>query len=178
MTIDKAQLKALAEAANAVTTDVNITMAVGSAPEEVKAVQDFLQQAMPKTILALLAEIEGLHAQHGRDSGELRKLCSARDSARRQRDQLKAENQMLRDEDLKWQGLREQEGEIERLKAENEALRKQVSNLSPFNSFPKQTVTGSNRCLACGEYHHGLGNLPCPKMTPVAQANLAKEPQA
>lgn len=60
MTIDKAQLKALAEAANAVTTDVNITMAVGSAPEEVKAVQDFLQQAMPKTILALLAEIERL----------------------------------------------------------------------------------------------------------------------
>lgn len=90
------ELKELAEAANAVTTDVNITMAVGADPVEVKAVQDYLQVAMPKTILALLAEIEGLHAQHGRDSGELRKLCSARDSARRQRDQLKAENEALR----------------------------------------------------------------------------------
>ncbi|GLO03319.1 hypothetical protein PPUJ13061_32170 [Pseudomonas putida] len=96
MTIDKAKLKALAEAANAVTTDVNITMAAGSAPEEVKAVQDYLQQAMPKTILALLAEIDGLHDQHGRDSGELRKLCNARDSARRERDQLKAENAELK----------------------------------------------------------------------------------
>lgn len=34
-----------------------------------------------------------------------------------ERDQLKAENQMLRDEDLKWQGLRDQEREIETLRA-------------------------------------------------------------
>ncbi len=60
MTIDKQNLKALAEAANAVTTDVNITMAVGTKPEEVKAVQDYLQLAMPRTVLALLAEIERL----------------------------------------------------------------------------------------------------------------------
>lgn len=44
----------------------------------------------------LKAEIDGLHAQHDRDSGELRKLCAARDSARRQRDQLKVENDALR----------------------------------------------------------------------------------
>jgi len=24
------------------------------------------------------------------------------------------------------------------------------------------------KCLACGEYHHGLAGLPCPTMTPVA----------
>lgn len=60
MTIDKKALKALAEAANAVTSDVNITMAVGTDPDEVKAVQDYLQQAMPRTILALLEEIERL----------------------------------------------------------------------------------------------------------------------
>jgi len=51
MTIDKEKLKALAKAANAVTTDVNITMAVGADPEEVKAVQDYLQQTMPKNVL-------------------------------------------------------------------------------------------------------------------------------
>lgn len=106
MTIEKHKLKALAEAANAITTDVNITMAIGADPVEVKAVQDYLQVAMPKTILALLAEIEGLHAQHSRDSGELRKLCSARDSARRQRDQLKAENEALRKDAERYRWLR------------------------------------------------------------------------
>lgn len=60
MSIDKEALKALAEAANSVTSDVNITMAVGTDPDEVKAVQDYLQQAMPRTILALLDEIERL----------------------------------------------------------------------------------------------------------------------
>ncbi|QKL02910.1 hypothetical protein GEV39_16655 [Pseudomonas sp. NY5710] len=63
MTIDKAQLKALAEAANAVTSDVNITMAVGTDPDEVKAVQDYLQVAMPKTILALIVEIERMEEE-------------------------------------------------------------------------------------------------------------------
>lgn len=60
MTIDKAKLKALAEACDSVTTDVHITMAVGSLPEEVKAVQDYLQNSMPSTILALIAEIDDL----------------------------------------------------------------------------------------------------------------------
>lgn len=37
-------------------------------------------------------------------------------SLKAERDRLKAENQMLRDEDLKWQGLRDQEREIESLR--------------------------------------------------------------
>lgn len=91
MTVDKAKLRALAEAANAVTTDVNITMAVGSAPEEVKAVEDFLQQAMPKTILALIEEIERielvsrLSCNH---DGYMAVLAEI--------DQLKAKNEELR----------------------------------------------------------------------------------
>lgn len=146
MTIDKAKLKALAEAANAVAADVNITMAVGSAPEEVKAVQDFLQQAMPKTILALLAEIERLAA----DEQEATALCSRLSDLLRdvalavrgpeeplkrhgfadlpsrvkavvaERDQLKAEN-----EDYK-SGQERYEQIIDDLKAENEALRKHI----------------------------------------------------
>ncbi len=51
--------------------------------------------ANPKTILALLDEIDGLLAQHGRDSSELRALCQARDDARKERDRLKAENEAL-----------------------------------------------------------------------------------
>lgn len=62
--------------------------------------------------------------------------------------------------------------ERDQLKVENEALRKQVLNLSPFNGVPR---TGPDtRCLACGEHHYGIGGLPCPKMKVTAQA-VAKE---
>ncbi|MCO7526371.1 ead/Ea22-like family protein [Pseudomonas asiatica] len=57
-----------------------------------------------------------------------------------------------------------------RLKADNEALRKQIADLWPLKNVPPQDFRASNKCLACGEYHHGLSGLPCPKMTPVAQA--------
>ncbi|HDY5555527.1 TPA: hypothetical protein RQ780_006623, partial [Pseudomonas aeruginosa] len=56
----------------------------------------FDSAANPKTILAMLDEIDGLLAQHGRDSSELRALCQARDDARKERDRLKAENAALR----------------------------------------------------------------------------------
>lgn len=74
MSIDKGMLKALAEAANAVTTDVNITMAVGADPVEVKAVQDYLQVVMPKTILALLAEIETIRTEAKRQEDGLKEM--------------------------------------------------------------------------------------------------------
>lgn len=162
MTIDREKLKALAQAANAVTTDVNITMAVGSAPEEVKAVQDFLQQAMPKTILALLAEIESTETR----LHDVAVLCA---TVEQERDQLKAEN-----EDYK-SGQERYEQIIDDLKAENEALRKQIADLWPLKNVPPQDFRASNKCLACGDYHHGLGNLPCPRCTPVAQSAMAKE---
>lgn len=97
MSIDKEKLKTLAEAANAVTTDVSITMAVGAAPEEVKAVQDYLQQAMPKTILALVAEIERLEKFEDWfvRLDQVEQSLSA--SFKAERDQLKAENQKLRE---------------------------------------------------------------------------------
>lgn len=139
MTIDKAQLKALAEAANAVTTDVNITMAVGSAPEEVKAVQDFLQQAMPKTILALLAEIERLEGceevlrqlasyvgSGGYNAPEVDPevfakkildginilndpLAQLAEKRAEERDQLKAENEALRKDAERYRWLRDKQ---------------------------------------------------------------------
>lgn len=55
----------------------------------------FDSAANPKTILAMLDEIDGLLAQYGRDSSELRALCQARDDARKERDRLKAENEAL-----------------------------------------------------------------------------------
>ena len=56
----------------------------------------FAQAASPEAALALIAEVTGLHAQHGRDSAELRNLCQERDDARKERDQLKAEVESLR----------------------------------------------------------------------------------
>ena len=57
-----------------------------------------------RAVLELIAEVEGLRAQHGRDSAELRSLCQARDYARKERDQLKADNEALRrdSERLDW----------------------------------------------------------------------------
>ena len=78
-------------------------------PENTK----FIAAANPAAVLALIAEVEGLRAQHGRDSEELRSLCQARDDARKDRDQLKAEV------------ARSTEREIMQL-AEIEALRKAV----------------------------------------------------
>ncbi|RQI53500.1 hypothetical protein [Pseudomonas aeruginosa] len=94
----------------------------------------FDSAANPKTILAMLDEIDGLLAQHGRDSSELRALCQARDDARKERDRLKAENERLLDELSActehpggcgyWrEAAKRRAEERDRLKAENAALR-------------------------------------------------------
>ncbi len=88
MTIDKQEIKALALACD--------PAKCADEAEESRRLAEFYSELTPELILALLAEIEGLTAQHGRDSAELRRLCSARDEARRERDQLKAENEQLR----------------------------------------------------------------------------------
>lgn len=55
------------------------------------ALNDYGMAVPPAVVLDLIADVEGLRAQHGRDSAELRSLCQARDDARKERDQLKAE---------------------------------------------------------------------------------------
>ncbi len=80
MNIDKQEIKALA----------------GRVKTDRRFCADEYHHALAEGVQALLAEIEGLHAQHGRDSAELRRLCSARDEVRRERDRLKAENEALK----------------------------------------------------------------------------------
>lgn len=159
MTIDREKLKALAQAANAVTTDVNITMAVGSAPEEVKAVQDFLQQAMPKTILALLAEIDRLKHEREDNRNEREIVCA-------NYDQLMAEN-----EDYK-SGQERYEQIIEDLKAEIEALRKALGEISG-------QVDGNIRC-AVRDVVNCRGDVQdiygyCDNIDEIIEAAMAKE---
>lgn len=61
-----------------------------------KLFDEFDALASPEAVLELIAEVEGLRAQHGRDSAELSSLCQARDDARKERDQLKSEVEQLR----------------------------------------------------------------------------------
>lgn len=72
----------------------------------------------PDVVLGLISEVEGLRAQHGRDSAELRSLCQARDDAQKERDQLKAESAGLKT------GYEAYEQVNAELKAEVEGLRK------------------------------------------------------
>ncbi|KAA8555178.1 hypothetical protein [Pseudomonas marginalis] len=122
---DYTELQQLAEAAKTEEARVIKLAASGHGWESLPAQASFRCAASPEAVLALIAEneamaefkahmvslreasgfdswaealveVDKLRAQHGRDSGELRKVCAARDSARRQRDQLKAENKALR----------------------------------------------------------------------------------
>lgn len=114
-----------------------------------KLFDDFEAAACPETILALIAENERL-------SGEC-EGCPMRVA-----EELRAENAGLRT------GYQAYERVNAELKAENEALRKRIDDVSPFKGAP---MTGPDtKCLACGGHHSGLGGLPCPKMSPVAQA--------
>ncbi|AVH38057.1 hypothetical protein AL532_17780 [Pseudomonas monteilii] len=103
-----------------------------------------------------------VHDITGEWRGECDCLSAQLINANRERDQLKDENAQLKNHEIE-------------LKAENEVLRKQVADLSPFKNASPQDYRASNKCLACGDYHHGLGNLPCPRCTPVAQSAMAKE---
>lgn len=74
--------------------------------------------------------------------------------------------------------LRAQTLEVERdqLKAENEALRKRIDDMSPFKGAP---LNGPDlKCLACGGYHYGLQGLPCPNMRITASAAMGKGEQS
>lgn len=73
------------------------------------ALSDYGMAVPPAVVLDLIAKVEGLRAQHGRDSAELRSLCHARDDARKERDQLKVE--------------------VERLTADNTSLRGSCAKL-------------------------------------------------
>lgn len=108
--------------------------------EELRNNAEFIAANNPKTVLALLDEIDGLLAQHGRDSSELRALCQARDDARKERDRLKAENERLLDELSActehpggcgyWrEAAKRRTEERDQFKEENEALRESLQAL-------------------------------------------------
>lgn len=110
---------------------------------EFGAGERYFRAANPSTILALLSE----------------------------RAELKAENEALReDHDKAWRLAGMNLENLGAALAENDRLRKQIDDMSPFKGAP---LTGPDlKCLACGGYHYGMSGLPCPKMAPTAGAAM------
>ena len=77
----------------------------------------------PDVVLGLIYEVEGLRAQHVRDSAELRRLCQARDDARKERDQLKAEVDRLTADNTSLRGS------CAKLGAEHAGMVRQIKKL-------------------------------------------------
>ena len=89
---------------------------------------EYALSANPADVLALIAEVEGLRAQHGRDSAELRSLSQARDDARKERDQIKAEVERLNEEyDKAWRHDLNDKNNLQVLAAEVVSLSKDAA---------------------------------------------------
>ena len=96
-------------------------------------------------------------------------------------DQLKADNERVKaelkkvDADRKacWAEFKVQGRQLDQLKAENEALRKERDARHPFKPF-HEPVIGFTGCVICGVYTDH-GGLPCPKTRAAADAAMDKE---
>ncbi|MDU4249073.1 hypothetical protein [Pseudomonas sp.] len=122
---------------------------IGPKGEEDEA---FFLACTPKAVLELIAEVERLRNRLEID------------------ERTPYDGIACRDETIK--GLDEK---CDRLKAENEALRKQLEQVHPFK-FAGQHEGHDLKCAACGGYHYGLPpNMPCPKSAAIAQDAAALE---
>lgn len=63
------------------------------------------------------------------------------------------------------------------LKAENEALRKELPGIRPFKPYQDSPVIGFTGCVICGVYTDH-GGLPCPKTRATADAALGQGEQS
>ncbi|MBA5956263.1 hypothetical protein GIB64_02370 [Pseudomonas lactis] len=126
---------------------------------------DPLADRLWQEVEALKAENERLHNLPTRNV-----LIRDREKLIEQRNELKAEIAGLRT------GYEAYERVNAELKAENEALKKRIDDMSPFKGAP---LTGPDlKCLACGGYHYGLQGLPCPNMRITASAALGQGEQS
>ena len=138
--------------------------------------RDATVKVLDEQVDQLKADNERLRADYAglaRFNPEWDRVAAAQDSVREHMAmvvQLKAEVAGLRT------GYEAYEQVNAELKAEIEALKKRVADMSPFRGAP---LTGpDNKCLACGGYHYGLQGLPCPKMLITASAAMSKGEQA
>ena len=98
------------------------------------------------------------------------------DAQRLRADTAEAERDELREQ------LRERDATIENLNdrhdlgvQERDRLRHQLSAEKALRLENQRITPARFKCLACGEYHEGSSNLPCPKMSPYATLNQKSE---
>lgn len=107
MTIDKAKLRAAAEAAGP--KDYFAPRPYEEDrhydDQELKRLE-FMAEADPATVLALLAEIEQLREAHEQVCANYNRVSFASEERGKQIDQLKAENEVLRKDAENWQTVR------------------------------------------------------------------------
>lgn len=114
----------------------------------------FFLACTPKAVLELIAEVE--------------RLQRVADKAWAQADDFGNKMFWQFYDQAKHGGFETVLAERDRLKAENEALRKQLEQVHPFK-FAGQTEGPELKCAACGGYHYGLPpNMPCPKNAAIA----------
>ena len=133
---DNTELKRLAEAANAVTSDARVEMTIASEPgpnqAEIDAVTAFMGAATPAAVVALIAENERLRADCSSMRGSLKtnavsikKLIKDGGRAARERDQLKAE--LATERQRRWDGNEsaalERDEDVRKLRAEIAGLK-------------------------------------------------------
>lgn len=87
------------------------------------ACEEHVAGPLRERVAELERKSEGLRQQHDRDSKELRALCEQRDEYIVRSRQLQADKRAL------LQGSEEQRSEIDRLRAENEAKDKRITEL-------------------------------------------------
>lgn len=125
---DNSELKRQAEAANAVTGDVSVDIAISSErgpnQSEIDAVTAFVGAATPTAVLALIAESESLRGSCKAMGADMGKLARERNSFRSQADKARAEVAGLRT------GYEAYEQVNAGLKAECEALRKDADRFA------------------------------------------------
>lgn len=124
----------------------------------------FQRAANPHAVLTLIAQIE-------RDDLALRAFSNVAETAVAERDQLRAEVAGLRT------GYEAYERVNAELKAENEALRKELPGIRPFKPYQDSPVIGFTGCVICGVYTDH-GGLPCPKTRATADAALGQGEQS
>lgn len=88
-----------------------------------------------------------------------------------ERDQLRTEVAGLRT------GYEAYEQVNAELKAENEALRKELPGIRPFKPYQDSPVIGFTGCVICGVYTDH-GGLPCPKTRATADTALGQGEQS
>lgn len=163
---DTNKLKELAEAANRARrqwyTEDDCCWWTGNVDEG-----DFLAAANPQAILGLIERLEKAEQHWANENSNNMALIAEVERLRSQVDHLI--NQHMPREPIPDMPGWTRVIDADRLKAENEALRKQLEQVHPFK-FAGQHDGPDLKCAACGGYHYGLPpNMPCPKSVAIAQ---------